>query len=372
MHVNKSNIKVLHVIHSLHIGGAENVVSLYALHHTSRNFAVDICVFKAGGHIFNELAELGIRIHCLNTTSSSFSSFIKLLKLLKKEKYSVIHFHNPLPALWGIPAAILAKTPIKVLTEHSIYYKGRLGIAAYYYYFVRKFLNKIVTCSLQVKKSHLPRIGNIPNEVIYNGIDLDVYYPSSKNLELMKNLRIKKESIVLGHIGNLTPQKGQLILLEAMKQVVSAANQTLLLIVGDGPLKNILVSKAGELGIFDKVIFLGQRRDVPQILSLCDIVVGSSLREGFPMSVLEAMATGKPVVTTDVGGNREAIESNISGILVPVGDAKSLSMAVIDLIVNKSKRERIGKEARRRVVEKFSIKKMIEDTENIYYQLIMN
>ena len=90
------------------------------------------------------------------------------------------------------------------------------------------------------------------------------------------------------------------------------------------------------------------------------------------MSVLEAMATGKPVVTTDVCGNREAIESNISGILVPVGDAKSLSMAVIDLIVNKSKRERIGKEARRRVVEKFSIKKMIEDTENIYYQLIMN
>ena len=372
MSVNNSKIKVLHVIHSLHVGGAENVVSLYAIHHTQEKYSLEICVYKPGGQIFEELKKMNIKIHCLDESSSSLQGFLKLFKILKGGRFDVVHFHNPLPGLVGIPAAVWAKNKLKVLTEHSIDYEGRLGLGKYYYNFIRRFLNVIIACSCQVKLTHKSHTGNHDIKVIYNGIDLNVYHPRLKNNMYGIKIKLPENSTVLGHIGNLTPQKGQLILLKAMRNIIQAGFNAILLVIGDGPLKNMLVSKVGEYDISDRVIFLGQRRDIPEILNLVDIVVGASLREGFPMSVLEAMAAGKPVVTTDVGGNREAIKNNISGILVPVGDAKSLSLAVIDLIANKSKRERIGKEARRRVVEKFSIEKMIEDTENIYYQLIMN
>jgi glycosyltransferase involved in cell wall biosynthesis len=363
-------IGVIHIIHSLNIGGAENVLYSYAKYYNKTKYYLEVCSFKPGGVLTRELENLNIKVHCINTSSSNIRSLIRLAKIFSEGKFTIAHFHNPLPIFWGFPAAAMSGVPIRVLTEHSIDYSGRIGKASFFYRKIRNNMDFIIACSDEVMKSHIPKIEHNRICVIHNGVDTKTFINKKTNYDLRSELKISKGQFIIGNIGNLSIQKGHGILIEAMKDLIKKGVPVVLIIVGDGPMREDLEKKTDESGIRGHVFFLGKRADVPDILNNIDIIAVSSLREGFSISILEAMATSKPIVATNVGGNKELVIDGVTGILVPPGDPYSLSEAIHKLITDIKTRETMGISAREYVEKRFSVLDMVRKTEELYENLI--
>lgn len=361
---------VLHIIHSLKVGGAENVVLMYAKYYNRSEYRVEVCTFNPGGKLFDQVKKHNIKVHCLNSSSSHPASFYKLLHIFWSGQFEIIHFHNPLPVFWGLPAALISRVPVSVLTEHSINYRGRLGKASALYKILRRRIDLVLACSEGVRNSHLPDL--LPRRLvtIHNGVDVEKFSPGTTDNSLRKELRIAKDHFIIGHVGNLTPQKGQIFLLGAIKKLLTEELPIVLVVAGDGPLRGPLESMTKELGISESVRFLGQRRDLPEILRSVDVLAGASLREGLPISVLEAMASGKPVVTTNVGGNKEAVLHGVTGFIVPPENSDELALALKKILLDDNLRQRMGDAARQRVEEHFSAQQMVKRTEEIYEKLL--
>jgi len=141
-------------------------------------------------------------------------------------------------------------------------------------------------------------------------------------------------------------------------------------IAGEGPDRAILESQAKSLGVADRVILLGHRSDIPDLLATCDLFVLPSFFEGLPVSVVEAMASGKPVVATAIGGTDEAVENGVTGLLVPPGDAVRLAEAIRAVLADAALAARMGSAGRRRAQEEFSAEMMIRRTEALYDELL--
>ncbi len=203
--------------------------------------------------------------------------------------------------------------------------------------------------------------------IIYNAIDLEDF-DSSSTSPIRKELEIKGGETLLASIGRIEEKKGHEILISAMKDIKDAR----LVIIGRGEAGyiNRLKALSESYGISDRVFFMGYREDIPSILKEIDILVVTSFTEGFSRAILEAMAAGKPVIATDVGGNREAVADGLTGYIVPPGDSNALVNRIKDLINAPEKRERMGRAGRKRVEEEFTIEKNIEKVEGIYRELL--
>ena len=205
---------------------------------------------------------------------------------------------------------------------------------------------------------------------IYNGVDLDYFeetpdYPKIKNEFLQRG-----ERILIGAVGRLVAEKGLEHLLTAMPKVLKRFSEARLLLVGDGPLRTDLKKIVIDLDLTGKVTFVGFRSDIKEILSALDILVLPSLLEGFPMILLEAMAMATPIVASDIPGIREQIIDGKTGILVPARDSNALASAITSILEDKQTARRIGLEARKTVDEKFSVGKMVAETESLYLSLL--
>lgn len=211
-----------------------------------------------------------------------------------------------------------------------------------------------------------------PEQVEYvpNGVN-PIPPPEPRALAaLRRELGLKARTAVVGTVGRLYPQKGHGDLLEAFASVRRRVPEAVLLVVGKGPLLGRLQSTAEDLGIADRVRFLGGRNDVPLLLGLMDVYVHASLFEGMSNAVMEAMAAGKPVVATAVDGTVELIEHDRSGKLVKPGDPRELAEALIETLLDSHAADRLGREAARRVETDFSIEKMVDSFDGIYRRLL--
>ncbi|MCX7661414.1 MAG: glycosyltransferase, partial [Candidatus Omnitrophica bacterium] len=205
---------------------------------------------------------------------------------------------------------------------------------------------------------------------IYNSIELDRFTVNYESPNLRKELRIEDNEIVIGTVSRLVPQKGIDILLEAAKELMSGFTQVKFLIVGDGYLRKDLETKAKLLRIEDKVIFTGLRKDIFLLLSIMDIFVQPSLKEGLPLSVLEAQATGVPVIAANVPGNNELIIHKETGLLVPPQDKEALRQSLSFLIKNYSLAKEMAQRAKEYCQQKFNAKIMIQQIDKLYSQLL--
>jgi glycosyltransferase involved in cell wall biosynthesis len=354
----------IHVIHSLEYGGAQRDLYYYAKFHDREKYRLEIVSFHPGGEMLPPIEALGLEVHTLGTRSSDPRSITRLVRIFGEHKADIVHFHNSLPVFSGVPAAGLARVPVKVMTEHSIYYPGKAGgsLSTSLYFNLRRRLDMVIACSEEVRESHQPELDPDRTVTIVNGVDLGHFKASD----------IKTDPVVfnIGSIGSLTVQKGYSNLVQAVKALSDKGVPARLTFVGDGPLRGELEHQAAESGIADIVSFAGTTNDVMSLLPAFDIVAGSSLREGLPLSVLEAMAAGLPVVTTDVGGNREAVIDGVTGLLVPPGDPDALAEALEKLWNDEAKRASMGKAGRLRVEEHFSAKNMVAETEKIYASIL--
>ncbi len=367
---NKKNLML--IIFNLETGGAEMLVLELAKKINRDLFEVSVCSIENMGSLKEELAKSRINTFFLDKKPRGFDIKVifRLIRILRKEKIDVIHTHNLFTLIYALPASLIAGTPIKVHTEHSYNYfitsRKRRLIAKILF----KIVNKIIGVCDDVSNFLLDEMRTNPNKTftILNGIDIDKFF-IPECCSILKNkdkLGFKENDFIIGTIGRLERVKNHKLLILAFKEGLRIEKNLRLLIVGEGSLREELVKLTENLSISEYVKFTGNRKDIPDLLNIMDLFILPSLSEGHSIALLEAMAAKKPIIASDVGGNKEIIKNGINGILFSNFDEATIAKEILNLHNDEKKRKRIAEEAYNSVKIHFSLREMVRAYENIY------
>lgn len=372
---------VAHVIYSLTTGGLENgLVNIINRTPADRYRHVIICISHADGFTGRITAENVQVIQLKKREGHDFSFYLRLWRLFWQLRPDIIHSRN-LAALETQLLGIGLPGVRRVHGEHGRDVNDLDGTNWKYLAFrkfMRLFIHRYIAVSDDLRGWLVEAVRVKPERVrqIYNGVDHDLFYPHSvKPLALLPaQWQPVSGMLVVGSVGRLTQVKDQQSLLRAVAEVRGNApdlyHRIRVMIVGGGPLRQSLVELGDELGLTDITWLPGDRDDVPDLLAAMNVFVLPSLAEGVSNTVLEAMATGLPVIATAVGGNLELVEEGFSGSLVPVGDHKALAKKLSALLESEQFRNRQGANARRRVCERFDWKRTVAAYLREYDQLL--
>lgn len=359
--------KVLLITHDLDLGGLQRVVVTICRTLDRSRFDVSVLCMRKAGLYVSEIEKLGIPVILIPVRSKGTDYFasMKVAAVFRKLKPDVIHTHNTQPFIEGTIAAVMTGVKRVIHTDHARIFpdKRRYMLMEW---LLSHFVEKVVGVSEHTTKS-LNKYEHISEKkltTIVNGIE---YESISVNIELKKKtLSLPSNCLVIGAAVRLSEQKGLHYVIEVLPDLIKNYPHIEMVIAGDGPLRMQLQVRAKELKIDKKVHFIGPRLDVLELLQVFDIYVLPSLWEGLPMIILEAMASGCPVIATDVGGVREAIVDNETGILVEPGNKKALYEAIEKLVTDKDLRKKLGVNSRQRFNEKFTADIMVKKYEALY------
>lgn len=300
-------------------------------------------------------------------------TIISLRNLFKTLKPDILHIHGNKAALVGRIAAWGMSIQAIIVTIHNLLkYQSQSKVKRFFSTFADRFLARYTDVIISVSKDleeDLVQKEGLPRKkiiTIYNGIDwhrLQVEPQQKKTTR--ESLGFNDKDIVIGMIARLAPQKSPLTFVEAARELASFSSLKFLL-VGDGPLMPIVQEKIKEAGLSERFVLPGFRKDIPEILAAIDLFVLSSKWEGFPYVLHEAMAAGKPLVATSVGGVPELVVDGVSGVLVPAGDSSALAQAISSVAFDPKFQEILVKNAHSLLQEKFSLEKMAKQTEKVY------
>lgn len=344
------------------------------LSHDKERFEVAACSLypKKGTIIENDLGNNNIEVFYLEKKLGPDPKMLpSIYNVFKKFNPHIIHTHRYVVRYTLLPSHIL-RIPVKIHTVHNIADKEVDLPGKIIHKIAFKLLQTTpVALSSETKKTieKLYGIHNIP--VIYNGIHIFDYQNSSAKRQKTKALlNIQDDQFVILHIGRFSPQKNHKLLIEAFSKVLLHSSDVLLLLVGDGELKTEIESHVNSRGIQNNVRFLGMRKDIPELLSASDLFVLSSDWEGVPLVILEAMAAGKPVVATSVGGVPEVVADGKSGFLVTKGDAYALADAILKILKTPDFAVRMGDNGRIIARDRFDIKETAKSYEKLYLECL--
>lgn len=370
----KPRIKLVHIVPSLNIGGRENAV-LEVIRALNKNkFDVNVCCLRRKGTLYESFAKEGINIHFMgNTNGIDLTMYFKLSKFLKDHRYDIVHTHNPGAFIYGTLGAKLAGISLIVNTEHGYGYKlsWRKKVIEHV---LRNFISVTIAVSedlrLKLSRGFMCQPADIVT--IYNGIDMERFSKhDSETKNLRKHYGFNLDDKIIGIVARLVEVKDHKTLLKAMQICLNEMPSLKLLIVGDGPLMAELQKYTMEIGLQENVICMGERTDVNKLMAILDLFILSSTSEGISMTLLEAMASGKPVVATSVGGNPEVVKNGKTGLLVPSKNPQAMAEAILGLLNDQSKLILFGQRGRERVKEAFCIRKTIKSIENLYENLML-
>jgi sugar transferase (PEP-CTERM/EpsH1 system associated) len=357
----------MHLIHQLGTGGAENGIINLLNHINKEFFETSICAFVGNGTQTARLDQRVIRLFELDKRAGNdFTLPIRLWRLCRKWRPHILHTHAWGTLCEGIIGARLARIPVVIHGEHGTIQQKAANICVQRMFW--NFTNQILTVSKAHKENLTKTIGYPPSriKVIINGVDTKRFSNVKKSESIRDFLGITEKDIVIGIVGRLVPVKNQKMLIKAFAILARRYLNVKLILVGDGPLKNELFQLAASLGVSSRVMFLGRRSDIPEILQSMDIFVLTSISEGMSNTILEAMSSRLPVVASDVGGNSEIVKKDVTGFLVPSNNKNALVDALKILIENPVKRNEMGVAGRKLIEMHFSLETMVENYENLY------
>jgi glycosyltransferase involved in cell wall biosynthesis len=360
--------KVFHVVGSLGLGGAERVVVEYATSHDRSRYEPEVCCVGDAGPLAAVLDERGVPVHALERRSRlDFRAVLRLAGLIRRRGVDVVHDHNFTAMTVGIPAAILGGATAVLRTEHNVAaarFPFRLALSR----LASMRENAQIAVSEAVARSRLAEGRFSPARLvtIRNGIDDTLRPVAGDRAEVRRELGVPDDAVLCLTVGNLSPQKDHENLIRAAAAVSDLVPPVYFAVAGGGPILQHLSDHAAELGVGDRVSFLGSRDDVPRLLRGSDLFVLSSAWEGLPITVLEAMAAGVPCVSTAVGGVPEVIRDGVNGYVVPPRDHEALADKIALLSRDAGRRSRLAAAARRSYEKAFTAKHMVGQTEALY------
>ena len=364
-------IRVLEVITVLGYGGAERVAMLLADSLDKEKFETSVLGMFGNGPLRDELIKKSIpHLYFSADASSRLNVQWQLFRVLKEKEVDIIHVHGSFLLTRCILPAMVSGARV-IHTEHAKYSLQTLPRLRFMARFAFKRCQAIVSVSNDLKIFLTTEVGCADDRitVIHNGVDVAKFGEEKVSREIFGSRELSDETVLVVTVGRLEEPKDHVRLLEAWS-MLSHVKNLLLVIVGEGSLRRSLEGRAKELGIDDRVLFLGPRSDIARILSTCDMFVLSSKREGFPVALLEAMASKKACIATDVGGIREIIEDEEVGVVVSPEDPGALTSAIVSLIEDKNRRDELGKKGRRLVEERFSQEGMVKKYENLMSEVM--
>jgi glycosyltransferase involved in cell wall biosynthesis len=365
-------IRILQVVPGFRTGGAERVV-LDLLRFLDRDqFEVAaLSVYPRSDSDFErEALGMDVPVFYLNKRPGAGLSCLRAAdELVQRWQPEVVHTHGYALAA-TLPACVRRRVRVRVHTLHCSPNFEEMGWRRQFRHIAYHHLGVIpVSISAGVHQTLKKLYGKLNSPLIHNGVNTELYKPRPRERVVWRESNgIGKDEIVIICTGNINPNKNQHLLLNAFCDVAASVPRALLILVGDGPSRAGLEERARQLGLGSRVRFLGERHDVADILNGSDIFALCSNSEGLPLSILEAMATRKPVVATITDGSTEILGGNEAGLLVPLDDREGLAKALTSLCTSSDFRESLAKLGREIVLKSFDVVQMAKQYGELYLQ----
>ena len=361
---------VVQVIDGMNIGGAEMLLRELSRGLLERNFRVSVC-YNTPGPLIESFDEMKIPLRQFSPRRRVDPALLSwLTQVFRQERPAVVHTHLFKSDLHGRLAARLAGVPVVISTLHNNDIWARRFPLGRVYGWTAKAVDALIAVTADVKRYHVQYTGVPANQVhvIENGVDLSRFSAppdDSAGVAIRNGFAIAAAAPLFGVIGRLVPQKDHALFLRTAAEILKSLPDARFLVVGDGELRQELEQQAKDLHLDQALIFAGIRKDIPAILAALDVLVFSSKWEGLPVTLLEAMAAEKPVVSTAVDGVRDVMQDGVTGLLC-TPDAEALAAACVALARDPARRKAMGAAARKLATERYSIQSMIGRTVALY------
>ncbi len=373
-------LKVAHIITRLELGGAQQNTLYCCSHHDRKKYEV-ILLCGPGGYLDKEA----------KANSKLYKTFFipelkhpirpwwdilaasKIWSILEKEKVDIVHTHSSKAGILGRPSATMAKVPLVIHTVHGWgFYPGQFFLTQWLYQKLERGVARdtdlLIAVSEENKKTGL-EVGIGRKEqyrVIHSGIDPKAYIVSSVVAQkVRKQIGVQDRPAVL-ILSNFKKQKSPLDVVRVAKALVEKIPSVLFLWAGDGPQRKKIVKLIMNNGLRKNFKLLGWREDVAQLLAATDVLLLTSLHEGLPRVVLQAMAAGKPVVATAVNGTPEAVKQGVTGFLHRPRDIQGMAGSLFKVLANETLARKMGQAGRKALKGSFVIQEMLRQIEKLY------
>jgi L-malate glycosyltransferase len=362
------------------IGGTERHVASLADGLDYARFELEFGCLRRSGEFLAAIQARGLTVNEYAVTRlygpHTVTQQLRFARYLRRRRIQIMHSYNFYPNVFAIPAARLARTPIVLasIRDTGAYLTPRQRR-------VQRLACRLadhILVNAEAVRQWLIAGGYEPSRisVIRNGLDLSRFTPADDDASLRRELGIPDGAPLVAMLSRLSRMKGVEDFLDAAAVLAERFRDTHFLVIGDtidhdGPrYRRELEDRAARLGLGKRVVFTGFRLDVPRLLSAVAVSVLPSLSEGLSNTILESMAAGAPVVATRVGGSAEALVDGVDGLLVPPRDPAALSRAIGWMLEHPKAARELGRRARARVADEFSLERMIRETECLYTRLL--
>jgi glycosyltransferase involved in cell wall biosynthesis len=381
-------IRVLEVIEATTAGTKKHVLSLVKALDRTR-FSLAVACPRVRSHAYGdtsfveELESLGdISVSLVEMRRnirplSDAKALVALYRVIQEGRYHIVHAHSSKAGVLGRLAAIRAGTPVILYTPHGFAFRGvRSKLIRWAYIQIERlcglWTDRIICVSpTEREEALMNRIAPVDKlVVIENGLDQGEFVLPPDPVARKRQLGLDSRGPIVGTMGRLSWDKGLGCFLEAAVKVSAAYPDAQFLIVGDGEARKDLELLATDLGVSPKTIFTGFRSDSLEILTLMDVFVLPSPCEAMPYTVLEAMASEKPVVAIEGTGAQDAVQQGETGLLVAPRDPEALAAAIMALLRDKAKSQDMGLAGREVVESRFTLAQMVRRTEELYTTLL--
>jgi len=369
--------KVCFLVDSLRVGGTEVQAVELARRLDPTRYRVTLACLRARGPLLEKLRDSAISVSEFYPQGGVDSprgiyQLVRFARFLRRERFDIFHSHDLWSNLMGIPAAWLARVPVII--------SSRRDLAPFDWYQTRRrpWLRRIQSLSTTVVvnaaaiRDQLIEEEDWPAQkvrVIHNGIEVGQFANAPHDRERLFPGTAGNKLIVM--VGNMhSDVKGHAYLIAAAPSVLREFSRTRFVLVGDGEKRIQFQRQVAERGLESSFIFFGSRRDVPEILASCDIGVLPSIAEGLSNALLEYLAAGLPVVASRVGGNREIVDHEQTGLLVPAQAPESLAAAILQLLRDPEKARALARRGQDYVRRNFSFEHLLSDVDALYVELL--
>lgn len=385
-----TRIAILHLLNHFGAAGIGPAVHVRMQHLGQQGFTWHIGALLGLGHpaltgvlppkecnLKEKFRRLGVQVVDFSARQHGSGNLTRRIKeYVEAHQVKIVHTHSPRTVLAAAMALIGTHETIHLATEHLLYTPGdrRWGLI---YTLLDRFSLYLSDHIIAVSQKMYRQIVDLPGlsakriTVIRNAVDCESFYVPDQRDPCRLEFGLSPESQVIGYTGRMQKMKRLDLLLEGFSLVLTCHPQARLMIVGEGKLRPKLEAFAARLGISHCVIWTGFRQDIPRLLAAMDVYVQPSANEGLSKSMLEAMAAGKPVIATDVGGAPEVVMDGKTGVLIPPGSCSALRTAIADLLDDPERQSTLAQAARSYVVREFDVQQTTDAYRHLYEVLAL-